>query len=264
MELQPIGFVRTDGAHWDHPYPFYLPARIELKPEYAPALENLERNSHIWVICLFDHERPPKLTVRPRQIDPTIEPFGVLALRAPNHPNPLGLTLVPLTKVEGSTVFVENLDAYDGTPVLDIKPYYERDSIFSPRLPDIRHKDAVQRRNHLLMLALNHHQELCTGCALAVQMALYAESRYGFNLCADNVRLEVSGNPCLADALQGITRARFANPARFIYHITGPEGCIWQVPGHAYMVVADQKAHNLTAQQILEQPPHNLFADLEL
>ena len=54
---------------------------------------------------------------------PKSPPLGILATRAPIHPNPIGLTLVELIKQEKNVIHVRGLDAYDGTPVLDIKPY---------------------------------------------------------------------------------------------------------------------------------------------
>ena len=171
------------------------------------------------------------MQVQPKQINPNADTFGVLALRSPNHPNPLALTLAKLEKVEGSTIFVEGLDAFDGTPIIDIKPYLERDSIFSPRLPDIRHHDPARRQNHLLTLALNHHQEACAGLALAVRIISHLEQQHNINPLDQLLTLQVTGDACLADCLQGLCRARLANPTRFAYQPANSSSCHFQAPG---------------------------------
>lgn len=215
-EIKIIGTVKSEKTRSGPHFPFHTPAEIQIKPEYAPALKNLEHNSHIWVICLYDPKNKEELQVKPRRVDHSLGMFGTLALRTPNHPNPLGLTLTRLLKVKGSTIFVDRLDAFDGTPVIDIKPYYEHDIVFSPEMPDIRHTDQEQRQIALLELAINHHGEYCPSMALAVKMILAAESR-GIIATAPCTRLDVVGGGCLADNLQGLCKARFANPPRFAY-----------------------------------------------
>ena len=100
--------------------------RIEVFPEFAPALKGIEGFSHLWVIYWFhDNDRPESratLQVHPRR-DPANPLTGVFATRAPERPNPIGLTACRLLKVKGTDLEVEGLDARDGSPVLDIKPY---------------------------------------------------------------------------------------------------------------------------------------------
>jgi tRNA-Thr(GGU) m(6)t(6)A37 methyltransferase TsaA len=228
--LKPIGVVSNQNHQQDTPYSSYLPSKLVLEPQYEPALKNLTQNSHIWVICLFEQRENSKMQTRPMQINPNLDSFGVLALRSPNHPNPLALTLAKLIKVEGSTVYLEGLDAFDGTPVVDIKPYLERDSIFSPRLPDIRHANPLRRQNHLLTIALNHHQEACAGLALAVRIIGWLEQYYQINPLDEQLLLQITGNACLADSLQGLCRARLANPPRFAYQAAEISSCHFQTP----------------------------------
>lgn len=74
------------------------------------------------------------MKVHPRgRVD--IEEVGVFATRSPHRPNPIGLTLVKLLSKKGRTLTVRGLDAYDGTPVLDIKPYDRRDTTRQFRVP---------------------------------------------------------------------------------------------------------------------------------
>ena len=95
--------------------------QIELRPEYEPALKDLDGFSHIWIVSHLHRSEPPT--------SPVVMPFlddverGLLATRSPRHPNPIGLSVVRLLAVEGATLEVAGLDLLDGTPVLDVKPY---------------------------------------------------------------------------------------------------------------------------------------------
>lgn len=109
-----------------------LDSRIEVFEEYRDALEGLDGFSHVFVIGYFNRLRPEQigpLKVKPKgllregfTLDelPTV---GVFALDSPTRPNPIGLSLAKLIKVEKSAIVVEGLDFFNGTPVLDIKPY---------------------------------------------------------------------------------------------------------------------------------------------
>jgi len=116
ITLKPVGVVKRQGEA----------VRIEVFPEFASALKGIAGFSHLWVIYWFhDNDRPESratLQVHPRR-DPANPLTGVFACRAPERPNPLGLTACRLIKVEGTELEVEGLDARDGSPVLDIKPY---------------------------------------------------------------------------------------------------------------------------------------------
>ena len=97
------------------------------------ALAGLETFSHLWVVYVFHLNAPSnKPKVRPPRSD---EKKGVFATRSPHRPNPIGLSVVELLRIEGPEVFVKGLDILDGTPVLDLKPY----------LP---YADAVTGANH--------------------------------------------------------------------------------------------------------------------
>jgi len=100
-------------------------SRIVLAPRYNRALDGIESFSHI-VVLFWLHEIKNKeraiLKVHPRR-DPMIPLTGVFATRSPVRPNPIGITAVRLIKKEGNILTVKGLDAIDGTPVLDIKPY---------------------------------------------------------------------------------------------------------------------------------------------
>lgn len=109
-----------------------LESRIEIFEEYRDALEGLDGFSHVFVVGYFNRLRPEQigpLRVKPKgllregfTLDelPTV---GVFALDSPTRPNPIGLSLARLIKVETSAIVVEDLDFFNDTPVLDVKPY---------------------------------------------------------------------------------------------------------------------------------------------
>ena len=114
--LQPIGQVKKQGER----------TFLEIKPEFLPALEGLEDFSHLWVLYWFhDNDRPEAwatLQVHPRR-DPNNPLTGVFACRAPERPNLIGLTACQILQIKDNVVEVAGLDARDGSPIVDLKPY---------------------------------------------------------------------------------------------------------------------------------------------
>ena len=93
---------------------------VEVFAEFSNGLQDLDGFSHIILLYHFHRVTQRRLVVIPfldRQ------PRGVFATRAPTRPNPIGLSVVRLLAVQGSTLEIENVDILDGTPLLDIKPY---------------------------------------------------------------------------------------------------------------------------------------------
>jgi L-aspartate oxidase len=116
--------------------PLGVPARLELLPQYAPGLYRLENHSHLWAFAWLDSAERSVLQVMPRGVpEPAPEGLhGVFAVRSPSRPNPIGLTAAAIQRIDGAAVEVDCLDFVDGTPILDIKPYFAaRDLIFSAR-----------------------------------------------------------------------------------------------------------------------------------
>ncbi len=107
MPIQPTGARGVEGT-------------VELKDEFAEGLEDLEGFSHIYLLYHFHKSRGFSLTVIPF-LDKT--PRGLFATRAPKRPNPIGLSVVRLEKIEGGTLHIADVDVLDGTPLLDLKPY---------------------------------------------------------------------------------------------------------------------------------------------
>lgn len=128
LSLDPIGFLRSPlatrvEAARQPRAAMGMPARIELLPgrNFEHALEDLERWELIWVIFWF-HLNPGW---RPKVLPPrsTTGRKGVFATRSPHRPNPLGMSVVRLERVDGLTLHIRDADMLDGTPVLDLKPY---------------------------------------------------------------------------------------------------------------------------------------------
>ena len=99
-------------------------SRLELEPEYAAGLLGIEDWSHALVVFYMhqDPGEPPALQRRPRRRD-DMPLLGVFAQRGRLRPNPIGVTTVEILGVDGGTLRVRGLDAIDGTPLLDLKPY---------------------------------------------------------------------------------------------------------------------------------------------
>ena len=138
-----VSTARTHAATEDHPRPVFklspigqvekrgAVVRVRLFDEFAEGLLGLEEWSHVNVFYWFDQNDVPEkrriLRVHPRGND--ANPLtGVFACRAPVRPNLIALSVCQLVSVKGSLVQVDNLDAFDGTPVLDLKPFIPPDA----------------------------------------------------------------------------------------------------------------------------------------
>ena len=139
INLRPIGTVscpvteRTD-ENWGE-----IRSRIVLDPEFAGGLLGLDGFSHAIVVTYLHqarYEREKHLQRRPRNLA-SMPRIGIFAQRAKNRPTPIGVTAVEILSAGHDYLEVKGLDAIDGTPVLDIKPYYPHfDRIDAPRVPE--------------------------------------------------------------------------------------------------------------------------------
>ena len=105
---------------------------IKIFEAHMLGLRHIEKFSHILVLWWISMRDTPKdratLLVTPPRLSKPVE-TGVFSSRSPSRPNPIGLTKVKLLKVENNKLFVDRIDALDGTPVLDLKPYLPGDSL---------------------------------------------------------------------------------------------------------------------------------------
>lgn len=130
MNIQPIAYIRNDYKE-----KFGIPRQsglVNLKSEIIfesefsdpNALRGLKDFTHIWLIWEFSEaeNRAFSPTVRPPRLGGNVRK-GVFATRSPFRPNPLGLTVVKLEKIEPGKLSVSGADLMDGTPIFDVKPY---------------------------------------------------------------------------------------------------------------------------------------------
>jgi tRNA-Thr(GGU) m(6)t(6)A37 methyltransferase TsaA len=103
---------------------------IKIKPSFAEGLKDIGRFSHIILIYNFHRSKNYSLMVRPFLDDKL---HGVFATRAPKRPNPIGISVVRLRKVEGRILHIEDVDILNGTPLLDIKPYIPDIDVFQAK-----------------------------------------------------------------------------------------------------------------------------------
>lgn len=96
-------------------------AWLEFDAAYADAMRDLEPGADLLVLTWFDRASRDVLVVHPRG-DQSRPPTGVFATRSPDRPNPVGLHRVTVRQVDGLRVLVSDLEALDGTPVVDVKP----------------------------------------------------------------------------------------------------------------------------------------------
>jgi tRNA-Thr(GGU) m(6)t(6)A37 methyltransferase TsaA len=135
--LDPIGYVKT-RAKGEEVKDKSVLSQIIVRDDLVDGLSGISGFSHLFVIfCLNQVTLKQRATLkvhpRGRQDMPLT---GVFAVRTMLRPNPIGLTLVELIKVEKNVLTVKGLDAYDGTPVLDIKPYDFWDVAENAKVPD--------------------------------------------------------------------------------------------------------------------------------
>ena len=123
-EFIPIGFVESDfkGIQNDPDIFHETISRIRILDDFAEGLFQLERYGRLYVIFRFDRAEGYRLVIHPRG-DANRPERGVFATRSPYRPNPIGLSVVELVGIDGNVLTVRDLDAIDGTPVLDIKPW---------------------------------------------------------------------------------------------------------------------------------------------
>jgi tRNA-Thr(GGU) m(6)t(6)A37 methyltransferase TsaA len=94
---------------------------IELDPRWADGLKGVESCTHLVVLYWMDRSRRDLVLQKPRHYG---EQRGTFALRSPARPNPIAMSVARLIKVEGAKLTVVGLDCLDGTPLLDLKPYF--------------------------------------------------------------------------------------------------------------------------------------------
>ncbi|MBA7484233.1 hypothetical protein ES707_19757 [subsurface metagenome] len=132
-----MGFVQTEAVGKEVRDKNVV-SKIVFREDLTKALEGIQEFSHLFVLFWL-HEMSDEdkkvMKVRPRgRADMPL--LGIFATRTPHRPNPIGLTRVKLLNIKGNVVTVQGLDAFDGTPVLDIKPFDSWDTTEDFKVPD--------------------------------------------------------------------------------------------------------------------------------
>ena len=151
ITFKPIGIIRT-------PYKKYAPYQpvetdkkdfyVEIDKEYEAGLDELSRFKYIYLLYFMDKiNKPLSMEVEPPWAGG--KKVGLFASRSPVRPNPIGLSIVRLLKIEGSRLFTTGLDALDGTPLLDIKPYIRE--LDSKEEANYGWLDDMEDREHLML-----------------------------------------------------------------------------------------------------------------
>jgi tRNA-Thr(GGU) m(6)t(6)A37 methyltransferase TsaA len=129
MDIKPIGFIKTDvkeiPRHWSISD---KEGKIIIDEQYKLGLKDVKAGQNIVVIFYF-HNSPIFTDQFLVQIPPHRKKrLGIFSICSPIRPNPIGMSVVEVTKVDGNVIYFKGLDMMDGTPVLDIKPYMGKNS----------------------------------------------------------------------------------------------------------------------------------------
>jgi len=137
ITVRPIGIIHSPykeakGIPIQGTFDDKIEAWIELRDEYADGLKDLDGFSHATLIYYFHRSRREEIEGRPFLEQ---EKHGIFAIRSPHRPNHIGLSVVKIKSVQDNRVYFTEVDALDGTPLLDIKPYVKyfdsRDNVVS-------------------------------------------------------------------------------------------------------------------------------------
>lgn len=131
LTINPIGTVRVEkGSFW-----------LDIVPKYADGLNQLENFSHVnvlWWCHHFDNAKDRQVLQCEQPYQKAPASVGIFATRSPLRPNPIALTIVPIINIaEGGKIYLPYIDAEDGSPIIDLKPYHPAtDRVRDLEVPD--------------------------------------------------------------------------------------------------------------------------------
>jgi tRNA-Thr(GGU) m(6)t(6)A37 methyltransferase TsaA len=225
VELRPIGVVRSPCKERKDLPPLGVPASVEVFEEFSAGLLKIEKHSHLWVIVWLNEANRDPLQVTPRGVEDEGPEglHGVFAVRSPSRPNPLGLTAARIEAVKGRVIELDRLDFMEGTPVVDLKPYFAtRDMIFSARSCQVGKAAGVEAvRQSMMLQALQFSGEWSSDLDAAVRMLTHFRTEVlGYvDPPAWRVTAPLS-RPKLIDALMGMTRVSLGRGS-LVLHTAG-------------------------------------------
>ena len=174
---------------------------IQVEPQYAAGAHALETFSHIFILSYLDRSLEPEITVRPPWKD-ELERYGIFATRSPNRPSPIGLTRVRLQRVEGNRIYTGPLDLFDGTPILDIKPFIRSlDGVNSG--PEAGNDGWLEGSDHLELhrLGIPHVHPGSTGSLFQPQIIIAVLTGIGWGL--QRLEIDLSSVVCASPVNTG-------------------------------------------------------------
>lgn len=132
FRVQTIGHVRRPGTGATARDEYFDPWQesfLEIDQRWIEGLIGIEEFSHLVVLFYLDRAERRRKAGKPREAEDTdgLTPVGFFATRTPNRPNPIGMSCPQLLRRDGDRLYVVGIDAWDGTPIIDIKGYYPRD-----------------------------------------------------------------------------------------------------------------------------------------
>ena len=215
MEINKIGEVKNEYKEPVGPEEMRKSKSIiEIKAEYVDGLDKIDGYDYLQIVFYF-HKSEGYDLISKRRMGPE---RGLFTSRSPRRPSPIGITTVELLKRDGAKLDVYGLDAIDGTPVIDIKPYasfMDQPTLsLQKKTPRYQINDLIkyQNRHYLLLKAGELHGHYCPYLALGVLASADALKR----LAADNDGMEdllavVETNSCFSDGVQYTAGTTFGN-----------------------------------------------------
>ncbi len=220
INLKEIGIIKSHFKEQADPFKMKEnESTIEIKEEFKEGLYRIEESEYIEVLFYFHKSKNYDL------ITTTYfgEEKGVFASRSPRRPSNIGVSKVRLLKREDNKLFVKGLDAIDGTPVIDLKPYTSKhDNIDEEKnrlnyLKNNPRNDIIplvknNKLEELLILSGTLHGHYCPGLSMGVICSVYAINK--INLFSDgleDILAIIEINSCFADSIQYITGCTVGN-----------------------------------------------------
>ena len=135
INLKPIGSVKNNIKKPRFGNFTNEVSEVIVNKKFTKSLTGIEEYSHIIIVYWMDKVKDYIITHRP-QANPNVPIVGIFACRCPQRPNPIGITTVKLIGRRGNKLKVKGLDILDGTPIIDIKPYWPQyDKVVNGKTP---------------------------------------------------------------------------------------------------------------------------------
>lgn len=136
IKIKPIGLVKNNIK--EHRFGDFAneASEIIVDKKFTEALDGIDDYSHVIIVYWMDRVKEYVLKHQP-QGNPNVPIVGIFACRCPQRPNPIAITTVKLLEHTGNKIIVRGLDVLDGTPVIDIKPYWPKyDKVENGKIPN--------------------------------------------------------------------------------------------------------------------------------